>query len=112
MWDISPEVKIAMKMMASIEIQNRLSKDRAQNCQHLCLASLQSQKHSQRVQKDFELKYIKCVHSLAYDTCFSTRPESGLQIPDSPRNEMIGGRIAEPNVFPWYAIISQTIDIV
>ena len=62
--------------------------------------------------KGFRATYIKCVHSLAYDTCFSTRPESGLQIPDSPRNEMIGGRIAEPNVFPWYAIISQTIDIV
>ena len=43
-------------------------------------------------------------HNVAV-TCFSTPPES-----DSPRDEMIGGRLAEPNIFPWYTIIFQIID--
>ena len=45
------------------------------------------------------------VHSVAV-TCFSTPPEM-----DSPRDEMIGGRLAEPNVFPWYTIIFQKIEL-
>ena len=48
---------------------------------------------------------INCANSVAV-TCFSIPPES-----DSPRDEMIGGRLAEPNVFPWYTIFFQELNI-
>ena len=71
-----------------------------QNCQHLCSSITACTKRQQNISSISAVPKVLLLPVFAY----LPRPR------DSSQDEISSGRLAEPNVFPWYTIIFQNID--